>query len=344
MLRLLYRFHGRPVYEVGRPIPLVGHISFGIIDRGTNVVQVRPSTVCPHSCIFCSVDAGPRPWYRSSEYMVDPGWLAAWLREVVRVKGGGVEVLLDGMGEPLTHPRITEIIRRAKETRGVERVAVETHGGFLSKSLARELERSGLDRINLSIDAVSPKLASRLVGAAWYDPSRILRIAEWIVENTGIDVVLTPVVVPGLNEGEIIGLIEWAKRVRAGAKSGWPTGVLIQKYESHRWGRKIPGIRPWSWDRFYKWLAGLEARTGYKLLVEPEDLGFKKKPSLEKPYRAGEKVKLVILGDGLRKGELLAMDIKATRSFTYLSKEPLSPGKIVVARIVRDKDNIYLAR
>jgi Fe-S-cluster-containing hydrogenase component 2 len=52
----------------------------------------------------------------------------------------------------------------------------------------------------------------------------------------------------------------------------------------------------------------------------------------------------VILFTCERRGELLAVDLKATRVFTYVSSEPLSPGKTVTARVVRDKDNIYLAR
>ena len=50
----------RRVFEVGPPMPLVGHVAFGIIDRGTNLLQIRPTSLCPLSCIFCSVDAGPR--------------------------------------------------------------------------------------------------------------------------------------------------------------------------------------------------------------------------------------------------------------------------------------------
>jgi len=42
-----------------RDIPLFGCIAFGIIDRGTNVLQVRPISECPLACIFCSTDAGP---------------------------------------------------------------------------------------------------------------------------------------------------------------------------------------------------------------------------------------------------------------------------------------------
>ena len=48
----------RVTYESG--IPLIGCIAFGLIDRGTNLIQIRPFTGCPLSCIFCSVDAGPR--------------------------------------------------------------------------------------------------------------------------------------------------------------------------------------------------------------------------------------------------------------------------------------------
>ena len=40
-------------------IPLVGSLYFGIIDRGTSLLQVRPSCGCNLNCPFCSVDAGP---------------------------------------------------------------------------------------------------------------------------------------------------------------------------------------------------------------------------------------------------------------------------------------------
>ena len=36
-------------------IPLIGHIAFGIIDRGTNLLQIRATSFCALSCIFCSV-------------------------------------------------------------------------------------------------------------------------------------------------------------------------------------------------------------------------------------------------------------------------------------------------
>ncbi|MFP3179020.1 MAG: radical SAM protein, partial [Thermocladium sp.] len=40
--------------EIDERYPLVGSLAFGIIDRGTNVIEVRPTSICSLSCIFCS--------------------------------------------------------------------------------------------------------------------------------------------------------------------------------------------------------------------------------------------------------------------------------------------------
>lgn len=336
-------YHGRPVVMYRRPMPLVGHIAFGVIDRGTNIVQVRPTTLCPHACIFCSVDAGPISRTRATEIMVEPGWLAYWASKVASIKGGA-EALLDGVGEPLSHPGITSLISMLSGSGRFDSIALETHGGFLSKRLILELERAGLNRINLSVDAVSPGLARRLVGVDWYDVERILRVAEWAIRETSIDVVLTPVVVPGYNEAEIRSLIEWARRVGAGRKSEWPTGVLVQKFERHKWGRSPQGVKEWGWGRFYEWLRRLERESGYRLLVEPWEVGIRRAPQLEKPYRRGDRVRVVIVGPGWHKGEYIGVDRGLTRIIAVTGLEDASPGQAVTVRISRDKDNIYLAR
>ena len=39
-------------------IPLIGSRIFGIVDRGSNMLEVKPMTSCNINCIFCSVDEG----------------------------------------------------------------------------------------------------------------------------------------------------------------------------------------------------------------------------------------------------------------------------------------------
>ena len=54
-------------------IPMIGLINVGLIDRGTNLIQVRAISGCNLNCIFCSTDAGPFSKTRQAEYMViDP--------------------------------------------------------------------------------------------------------------------------------------------------------------------------------------------------------------------------------------------------------------------------------
>lgn len=342
-IRRVCQSYSRPVYEVFEPVPLMGHIAFGVIDRGTNVVQVRPSTLCQHNCIFCSVDAGPGSRFRQSEFLVEVRWLSKWVIDVAKHKGGRVEALIDGVGEPLTHPELPELVRLLKEYGYINRVALETHGGGLNRELIEKLWASGLDRINLSVDAVTREAAVSLVGVDWYNPERVLRLAAWILENTGIDVVLTPVVVPGYNESEMKALIDWARRHGAGKKSGWPTGVLIQKYEAHKYGRKVPGVRAWTWNRFFKWLRKLEEETGYRLIVEPEEIGMERRPKIEPPYKAGERVKAVVIASGWHVGESLVVDSKGLRVMAIKSSGDLVPGQRITVVVRSNNDNIYMA-
>ena len=39
-------------------IPLMGIDFFGVIDRGTNVIEVKPLTLCNLKCKYCFVAAG----------------------------------------------------------------------------------------------------------------------------------------------------------------------------------------------------------------------------------------------------------------------------------------------
>lgn len=338
------KVYNRALYKIYRNFPLMGHIAFGVIERGSNVIQVRPSTLCFHNCIFCSVDAGPGSKHRRAEYMVyDVEWLAKWAGEVARAKGGDVEALIDGVGEPLTNTRIIELIKLLKQEKGIKRVAIETHGGSLSVELGKRLYEAGLDRINLSIDAVDPELARRMAGASWYNVESVIQTVRKLVEETKLDIVLTPVIVPGLNDKELPRIINLARELKLGVRSGWPTGVLAQKYEEHKYGRKPPGVKPWGWGKFYAYLKDLEAKTGYKLIPSPVELGFSQAPRIDKPYRKGDKVTLMIASEGWLKNEMLGVDPECSRVFSIVGvRAPI--GSKVRAKVIEDENNIYIAR
>ena len=67
-------------------------------------------------------------------------------------------LVLNGIGEPLLHPRLEEFIRRAKRLMPAEGwVGFQSNGLLLTNLRALSLVDAGLDRICLSVDAASPE-------------------------------------------------------------------------------------------------------------------------------------------------------------------------------------------
>ncbi len=342
-MRLLGKCLGRSVVYVDS-IPLVGHIAFGVIDRGTNILQVRPTTICPLNCIFCSVDAGPFSRHRATEYVVDRKHLVKWVKHVVDAKGGDVvEALIDGVGEPPTYPEIVELVRDLKSI--VPRVAMETHGATLSVKLIDALNEVGLDRLNVSIDTLNPEKAKFLQGVEWFDIRRVISLVEYIVKETSIDVHLTPVWIPGVNDEDIEEIIDWGLRIGVGKRFP-PFG--IQKYEVHKYGRKVPGVKEPSWSEFWNFLDRLERKYGvalsYKKLIDA--FGFRKARRYEPRFKVGEEIVVEIVGPGWLKGEVLAVDREWSVVVTVVGVDPsrVLRKKFLRVKIIRNKDCIFVAR
>ena len=53
-------FTNKKIYYINEQsqIPLIGSIAYGLIDRGSNIIEIRPNTGCNMNCQFCSVDEG----------------------------------------------------------------------------------------------------------------------------------------------------------------------------------------------------------------------------------------------------------------------------------------------
>ncbi len=320
-------------------VPLIGTVAFGIIDRGTNVLQIRPTSLCPLSCIFCSTDAGPKSQRRLSEYIVKLDYIIEVFNEVVKYKGPyKLEAHIDTVGDPISYPRIVDLVQELSSIKGVEVVSMQTHGALLNERLIDELEAAGLSRINLSIDAMDSNLAKKLSGTEYYNIEKIKAIAEYIA-NSEIDLLIAPVWVPGINDQEIPKIIEFALSLGAGKR--WPP-LGIQKYEAHRHGRKPHGVRPMSWRRFYATLKIWEEKYNVKLILRPEDFGIHKRRRIPVPFKLGEKVYVDIVLPGWLRGEKIG--VARNRVITVVDADNIPLGVSIKVRILRVKDNILIAR
>lgn len=326
---------GRRLYYITEEsgIPLIGHTAFGIIDRGTNLLQIRPCSGCNLNCIFCSVDEG-KSRTRVTDYMVDVDYLINKFEEIAdfkrkHCKNLPIEAHIDGQGEPFLYPHIEELIKRLHDIADI--VSIQTNGTLLTKEKIKRLE-GYLDRINLSLNSMDEKKARLLAGCASYNLKHVLEMAEEIA-NSQIDLLIAPVWVPGYNDDDMKKIIEFGEKIGAGKK--WkPFG--IQKYIKYRFGRKPKGVKMMNFKTFYKKLEEI----GEELRLYPKDFGIMKCKALPKKFKVGEKVKLKIEMHGRLRNEMLAIARERIIQITDTNKKI---GDFVSAKIIRNKHNIYVA-
>ena len=330
--RVLHHATKRNLHYISREsqIPLLGHAAFGLIDRGTNLIQVRPLTGCNLCCIFCSVDEGRESRTKKNDYIVDPDYLLEEYRKIAEFKGGGIEAHIDGQAEPFLYPYIEELVHGLKNIRETEVVSIQTNGTVISRDMIDSLEKS-LDRVNLSISALDGALADRIYGVK-YPLRKVLETAEYIA-NSRIDLLIAPVWLPGINDHEIPKIIEFALEIGAGKR--WPA-LGIQKYIPYRGGRKLRHVM--SFRSFYSRLREWEQEYGVKLLLSPKDFGIEKRRRLPSLLRKGEVYFARIAMDGRGYGERIAV-VKGRAVTVITGKKPGSGVRFVITRV---KDGIYL--
>ncbi|MCD6402705.1 MAG: radical SAM protein [Candidatus Aenigmarchaeota archaeon] len=317
-------------------IPMIGLINVGLIDRGTNLIQVRAISGCNLNCIFCSVDEGPLSKTRVTTYVVDIDTLMEWFNEIVEFKNTDkIEAHLDGTGEPTLHPKFVELVSRIAENERVKVISLQTNGVTLTYKLIDELEEIGMTRINLSLHSLDPEKSKLLVGSKNYKIDKILDTAEYIA-NSRIDLLIAPVWVPGINDDDIIDIIEYAKQTIK--SSNWPI-LGIQKLEIHKYGRKPKNVRGMSWFKFYSRLRVWERKFKVKLKLSRSDFGIFPMKIVPPVFKKGEKVRVRIVAPGWMRSEMIG--VAKDRAVTVINTNA-QVGDLVNVRIVKTKHNIYI--
>jgi hypothetical protein len=311
-------------------IPLMGSSAFGVIDRGTNLLQIRPVSGCNLRCIFCSVDEGKNSKTRVTDYIVDPDYLYEWVKKVSEFKGDGIEAHIDGQGEPLLYPYMTELLEQLNRIKEISTISMQTNGILLSERKFEAIEPF-ITRINLSISSLREEKSSMLAGIR-YPVERVKRVAEMIA-NSRVDLLIAPVWVPGINDEDIEEIIRFALDVGAGRKYP-PLG--IQKYIPYRFGRRLKNVI--SFTEFYRKLGDWEKEYGVKLILKPEDFGMHRRKRFPHPFRKNDRVDGVVIARGRMRGEMLVES--SNRVITV--KGEYKTGRHIRMKIVRSKDGIFM--
>ncbi len=170
--------------------------------RRVDYLRLSVTPTCGMRCVYCR-PAG-HPFSRATDLLTvdEIHWLVQQLVERYGVR----KVRLTG-GEPTQRPELVEIVERLSAIPDLAMLTLTTNGLKLVEQ-AEALARAGLRRVNVSLDALEPKLFTRLTGVDGV--SRVLAGIDAAVAAGLNPVRLNTVVLRGLNDGELPSLLQFA--------------------------------------------------------------------------------------------------------------------------------------
>ena len=173
--------------------------SFG---RQHTYLRISVTDRCNYRCVYCMPSEGLN-WVPREDILTYEE-----IGRIVEVMADmGIQKVRISGGEPTLRSDLITLVEHIRRVPGIRDIAMTTNGHTLAK-LAPDLARAGLNRINVSIDAMDPDLFRRLTRGGSLD-----RVLEGITaaRQAGITPIkLNAVILEGENEDQVGPLIDYA--------------------------------------------------------------------------------------------------------------------------------------
>jgi uncharacterized Fe-S cluster-containing radical SAM superfamily enzyme len=312
-------------------IPLFGLDFIGIIDRGTNLVEVRQTTLCNLRCAYCYANASNQ----ENEFVVDVPYLLEAFERVARFKGtGDIEAHIDPYGEGLLYKDLPGLVKGLKAVPGVRRASMQSNGTLVTGDSIDQLKAAGLDQLNITLNTMDPNQARKISCREEYDLDAVLATIRLVPER-GMDLVITPVWFFGVNDDEIEKIISFYKELKGVHPGQTAVRIGIQNYLVYRTGRKLGKVKEREFGYFYKQLRALEKKHGTKLVLSARDFGIHPAPTYPSDliaaiHQAGGKrraVEVEVVAPGRNEKEFIGTAYGWGVKVLNFSGAPIDPTK-----------------
>lgn len=173
--------------------------------RKIDYLRISITDRCNERCLYCMPE-GYKGWESTRDHLT-----AEEIIRVARVAAGiGFRKFRLTGGEPLVRNDLLDIVRGMNRIPGVEHIGISTNGTRLA-SLGRPLREAGVRCVNISLDALDPKIYRQVTGG---DLNLVLAgIRE--AASAGFErIKLNCVLMRGVNENEIWPLVLFAAEHR----------------------------------------------------------------------------------------------------------------------------------
>ncbi|WP_353661774.1 GTP 3',8-cyclase MoaA [Hydrogenimonas sp. SS33] len=170
--------------------------------RKVNYLRISVTERCNFRCQYCMPEK-PFSWV-PRENLLSFEELFSFVR--VAIDEGVDKIRITG-GEPLLREDLDRFVAMIHDHKPDIDLALTTNG-YLLADVAQRLKDAGLKRINVSIDTLKPHVAYRIAQKDVLD--KVLKGVEKALD-VGLKVKVNMVPLKGINEDEIVDVMEYAK-------------------------------------------------------------------------------------------------------------------------------------
>jgi len=173
------------------------------MQRSLESLRISVTDRCNFRCTYC-MPFDEYDWIHKKEILSFEE-ISRLVRLFVQV--GVTKIRLTG-GEPLVRRDLPDLISQLSGIEGLEDMALTTNGSRLVE-MAEALKKSGLERINVSIDTLDPDKFRRITKRG--DLAKVLEGLS-VAQSVGLEPIkINAVIERGVNEDDILDLVEFGR-------------------------------------------------------------------------------------------------------------------------------------
>ena len=310
-------------------IPLIGQVAFGLVYRGSSIIEIKPNNACNLDCVYCSIGEGLSS--AKNDFVIEKDYMVEELQKLIDFIGEPIEVHIGVQGEPFLYADLEALIEDIQKMPLVHTISIDTNGTLLIKEKIDRLAKNDKLQLNLSLDAIDENVARRIAGVKNYSVKQVKEIIAYAAER--MKVIVAPVLTPGYNEEEMEKIIIWMKTLKKQPILG------IQNFLRYKTGRNPAQEMPW--EKFYALLERLEKKHKIKLRLSKKDFNVHKTRELPKPFKEGDVITATIKSVDRFPKSVIA--VAGERMISVPGGE-FKKDKRIRVKIVRDKHNIFVGK
>ncbi|MAG73382.1 hypothetical protein CL620_03640 [archaeon] len=310
-------------------IPLIGNVAFGIVYRGSSIIEIKPVTSCNLDCVYCSISEGLSS--KKNDFVVEMEYMLEELDTILTFVKEPLEIHIGVQGEPFLYADVDLLIEKLQEKKLVHTISIDTNGTLLNKERIDRLAKCDKLQLNLSLDAIDVDVAKKIAGVKSYNVEHVKEMIGYASQK--LKVIVAPVLTMGYNEDQMDKIIQFFKSLPKQPILG------IQNFLRYKTGRN-PG-KEMSWEKFYALLDKLEKKHDITLRLKKEDFNIRKIKPLPKPMEKGDVVTAVIKCQDRFPHSVIA--VAKGRNISVPGVKFVKEKKIKV-EIVRAKHNVFTGK